>query len=102
MLVDDNPLEIAANVLANSTIKSVLRSSSYHSRGWRILDRWAFNAPDRLLALEAQGEIFLLIRLLEQQNIEHDALISVAGLAQLAHGLSEHEVLVEWGIAAEL
>ncbi|WP_228481850.1 hypothetical protein [Stutzerimonas stutzeri] len=57
MIVDDKPLKIASNVLADSTIKSVLRSSSYHSRGWRILDRWAFNAPDRLLALEARGEI---------------------------------------------
>lgn len=102
MLVNNNPLEIASNVLADSTIKSVLRSSSYHSRGWRILDRWAFNSPDRLLALEAQGEIVLLIRLLEQQNVEHDALISAAGLAQRANGLSEHEVLMRWGISTEL
>lgn len=102
MLENDSPLRIASNVLADSTIKSVLRSSSYHFRGWRILDRWAFSSPNRLLALEAQGEIFLLIRLLEQQNIEHDALISVAGLAQRANGISEHEALVECGIATEL
>lgn len=102
MLVNDNPLEIASNVLADSTIKSVLRSSSYHSRGWRILDRWAFNSPDRLLALEAQGNIALLIRLLEQQQLEHDALISSTGLEQRAHGLSEHEVLMGWGISTEL
>ncbi|UNG18642.1 hypothetical protein [Stutzerimonas zhaodongensis] len=102
MLVNDSLLRIASNVLEDSTIKSVLRSGSYHSRGWRILDRWAFYSPDRLLALEAQGEIVLLIRLLEQQNIEHDALISAAGLAQRANGLSEHEVLMGWGISTEL
>lgn len=102
MLVNDSPLSIASDVLADSTIESVLRSSSYHARGWRILDRWAFNSPDRLLALEAQGEIVLLIRLLEQQNIEHDALISAAGSALRANGLSEHEVLLDWDIATEL
>jgi len=34
--------------------------------GWQILDCWAFNFPERLRALEAQGELLLLGRLLEQ------------------------------------
>lgn len=93
MLSDRAPLSIASNVLASSSIQSVLRSPSYHSRGWQILDRWALSCPEQLRRLEADGEVILLGRLLEQQEIEHQVLSSTAGLEQHRRGLAEHEVL---------
>jgi hypothetical protein len=53
--------------------------SDYSLRGWRILDRWAFNRPDALRHLEASGEILFLERLLIQQRIEQDAVNDQAG-----------------------
>jgi hypothetical protein len=102
MFSDNPPLSIAANVLARATIESVLRSPSYHARGWQILDRWAFNCPERLRSLEAEGEILLLGRLLEQQSIEHQVLSSTVGLALHSSGLAEHEVLALHDIKTEL
>lgn len=102
MLSNSTPLSIAANVLARATLESVLRSSSYHARGWQILDRWAFDCPEQLRKLEADGEIILLGRLLEQQEIEHQVLSSMAGLEQCSHGLAEYEVLALHEIRTEL
>lgn len=102
MLSDSTPLSIAANVLARTTIESVLRSPSYHARGWQILDRWAFNCPERLRRLEADGEILLLGRLLEQQGIEHQVVSSTGGLELRRSGLAEHEVLALYEINTEL
>lgn len=102
MLTDQYPLEIASGVLSDTTIDAVLQSTSYHVRGWQILDRWAFNSSDQLRALEADGELILLGRLLEQQRLEQEALTSTHGLAQRAQGLAEHEVLALCGIAIHL
>jgi len=102
MLIDHMPLKIASGVLAATTIESVRRSTSYHACGWQILDRWAFNTPEQLCALEAQGELLLLGRLLEQQVVEHEALISPLGLAQRRQGLADHEVLALSGISTGL
>ena len=102
MLIEHMPLRIASGVLAATTIESVRRSTSYHARCWQILDRWAFNSPEQLRALEAQGELLLLGRLLEQQLVVDEALISSLGLAQRGEGLAEHEVLALWGISTEL
>lgn len=85
-------------MLASTTIESIRRSPSYHVRGWQILDRWAFSCPEQLRKLEADGEVILLGRLLEQQEIEHQVLSSTAGLEQRSHGLAEHEVLAMYGI----
>lgn len=102
MLSESAPLSIATNVLARATIESVLRSPSYHARGWQILDRWAFNCPERLRRLEADGEIFLLGRLLEQQGIEHQVVSSTAGLRLRSSGLADHEILSLYKINTEL
>lgn len=102
MLSDRAPLTIAANVLASSSIQSVLCSSSYHARGWQILDRWALSCPEQLRRLETDGEVILLGRLLEQQEIEHRVLSSTAGLKQRSCGLAEHEVLALHEINMEL
>ena len=90
MLSKSAPLSIAANVLASTTIESIRRSPSYHIPGWQTLDRWAFSFPEQLRRLEAEGEVILLGRLLEQQEIEHKLLSSTAGLEQCSHGLAEH------------
>lgn len=87
------PLSIAAAVLTPATLASVRRSPSFHRRGWQILDRWAFESPAQLRALEAEGEVILLGRLLEQQMIEHQVLRSVAALELLRRGVAEHEIL---------
>ncbi|CAJ6510680.1 Uncharacterised protein [Burkholderia pseudomallei] len=87
------PLSIAAAVLTPATLASVCRSPSFHRRGWQILDRWAFESPTQLRALEAEGEAILLGRLLEQQQLEHQVLRSPAALEQRRQGLAEHEIL---------
>lgn len=102
MFSDRAPLTIAANVLARSSIQSVLRSPSYHARGWQILDRWAISGPEQLRKLEADGEVIMLGRLLEQQEIEHQVLSSTAALEQRRNGLAEHEVLALHEISTEL
>ncbi|WP_122411753.1 hypothetical protein [Pseudomonas viridiflava] len=102
MLINHTPLRIASSVLAATTIDSVRRSTSYHACGWQILDRWALNSPEQLCALEAKGDLLLLGRLLEQQMLEHEALISPLGLAQRRQGLADHEVLALRGISTVL
>lgn len=93
------PLTIAARVLAPDTL-SVLRRHPYHLAAWRIADRWAFDQPERLRALEAEGEIFVLIRLLEQQQLEHEALLDSAEALHM--GLSPTEILLQRGIELRL
>lgn len=68
------PLEMAARVIQPETIAAIRRLSDYSLRGWCILDRWAINSPDALRVLEAEGEVVLLGRLLEQQRIEQRAI----------------------------
>lgn len=102
MLSDSRPLSIAANVLTRATIESVFCSPSYHARGWQLLDRWAFNCPERLRRLEADGEILLMGRLMEQQGIEHQMMSSTAGLELRSSGLAEHEVIALYDIKTEL
>ncbi len=93
MISNPAPLSIAAGVLASSTLECVRCSPSYNHRGWQILDRWAFDSPGQLQRLEAEGEVILLGRLLEQQEIEHRVLSSDAALEQRYLGLVEHEIL---------
>lgn len=93
------PLAIASTVLAPETVFA-LRRHPYHLVGWRIADRWAFNQPERLRALEAEGEIFVLIRLLEQQQLEHDALLD--SVEEQRAGMSPTEILLQRGIELRL
>lgn len=93
------PLAIASKVLAPDTL-SALRRHPYHLVGWRIADRWAFDQPERLRALEAEGEILVLIRLLEQQQIEHEALLDSVG--EQRGGMSPMEILLQRGIELRL
>jgi hypothetical protein len=102
MVSNNAPLSIAARVLASTTIESILRSPSFHACSWKILDRWAFNSPEKLRLLEADGEVVLLGRLLEQQVLEHEALSSTAGSDHRNQGLTEHEVLTLYGVVTDL
>lgn len=93
------PLQIAARVVAPSTLSAVKRSP-FCLRGWQILDRWAMNTPDKLRALEAQGEVVLLGRLLAQQGLELDSLTDNLNLR--ADGVGEAEILQLCEIQTEL
>ncbi|WP_063828885.1 hypothetical protein [Paraburkholderia sprentiae] len=93
------PLDVAKRVLQPDTISSV-RQSPFHLRAWTILDRWALNSPQRLKALETQGEVILLGRLLDQQTAEHEALMDASEMLQT--GVSESEVLALANISTEL
>jgi hypothetical protein len=93
------PLDVAKRVLNADTISSV-RQSPFHHRAWTILDRWALNTPQQLKALEAEGEVVLLGRLLDQQTAEHEALLDASEM--LSTGTSEHEVLTMANISTEL
>ena len=99
---ETQPLDIAAQILKPETIQSVKRSPSYHYHGWKILDRWAFNSPEKLLAMEAEGEILLLIRLLEQQDLEFEILMDLKSSEQRRNGLTEYEILAMHEINTEL
>jgi hypothetical protein len=94
------PLTLAASVLSPATLDAVRRSPSFHLQGWKILDRWAFNSPELLKAMEAQGEVILLGRLLQQQQMEHQVLTTA--LQQGLTGLAEHEILAAHEIQTEL
>jgi hypothetical protein len=93
------PLDVAKRVLLPETISSV-RSKPYHLCGWKILDRWAMNSPAKLKALENEGEVALLGRLLDQQVIEHTILLEAA--EQLQEGVTEYEILTQSGVQTEL
>ena len=52
--------------------------------------------------MEADGEIILLGRLLEQQGIEHQVMSSTVGLQLRSRGHAEHEILSLFEIDTEL
>ena len=94
------PLESAARVLLPSTMTSVRQSPSFTLQGWKILDRWALNSPDKLRSLEAQGELMLLGRLMQQQEIEQQVLTAARRTAWA--GLSEMEIMQQQEIHTDL
>ncbi|KNH08005.1 hypothetical protein BRCH_00373 [Candidatus Burkholderia brachyanthoides] len=100
LIGQQQPLTIAAKILKPTTIEAVRRSPSYHLQGWKILDSWAFNSSEKLRALEAEGEVILLGRLLEQQTIEHQML--TRSLEQRQTGMTDHEILASNEISTEL
>lgn len=100
LIGQQQPLEIASKILKAETLQAVRSSPSYSLQGWKILDRWAFNTPERLVALEAEGEVILLGRLLEQQTIEQNVLNQAFELLQA--GSAAHEILSQNEINTEL
>lgn len=94
------PLELAKRVLQPQTISSVRECRELHLQGWKILDRWAFNSPQKLRELENSGEVLLLGRLIEQQTLEHAVLME--STEALNAGTSEHELLEMNHVQTEL
>ncbi|TCG03110.1 hypothetical protein BZM27_50930 [Paraburkholderia steynii] len=93
------PLAIASKVRAPDTLAAI-RRHPYHIVAWHIADRWAFDQPERLANLDAQGEILVLIRLLEQQQLEHEALLD--SVEERRAGMSPTEILLQRGIELRL
>lgn len=89
------PLAQASKFLQMSTLRAVSKVP-YNRFGWAILDRWATNSPRQLVELEAQGEVVLLGRLLEQQNREQEA------LTDASPEMAPHETLAMREIESEL
>lgn len=100
LIGQQQPLEQASKVLKQATIQAVRSSPSYNLQGWNILDRWAFNSPSQLVALEAEGEVILLGRLLEQQSTEQNVLNR--SIEQIRAGSTPHEILAQNEINTEL
>lgn len=94
------PLTLASLILKASTIQAVRQSPSFNLTGWKILDRWAFNTPATLWALEATGELLLLERLLKQQELESKVLRE--SLVQQQEGMTEMEILQQNEVQTEL
>lgn len=94
-------LQYAKTILTPETL-ALVNKPPYNHYGWKILERWAYNTPAQLKSLEAQGELVLLSRLLEQQEREQEALTSTQALEALATGTVAHEILKENEIETEL
>lgn len=94
------PLDVAKQVLDLSTLQAVAQSP-FTRRGWAILDRWALNSPTQLRNLEKQGEMALLSRLLEQQNLEQRTL-DLQAEVEMTAAMADHEILAMHQIETEL
>ncbi|MCD5327964.1 hypothetical protein ACFFU8_08975 [Chromobacterium piscinae] len=95
------PLEMAKKVLLPETLQAASKAP-YNQFGWAILDRWAYNSPEALTALETQGEVVLLGRLLEQQQLEQQVLTTQEALEAQATGVQRHEILQQYLMETEL
>lgn len=100
MLTNDSPpLALASRVLKIETLRAVARQP-FNRFGWSILDRWAFNSPAALQALEAQGLDALRARVLEQQEREVEALLELS--PGLGSSVPDSEVLAYAEVHTEL
>lgn len=91
MLTNDSPpLALASKVLKIQTLRAVARQP-FNRFGWSILDRWAFDTPAALQALEAQGLAALRARVLEQQEQEVQVLLELSPV--LGNSVPDPEVL---------
>ena len=88
----NNQVSSVSQILAPSTILRVNKCPSVNYWGMEILNRWAVNQPEALKELE-ENTAYLMIRLHEQQALEKDILDRPESLAQLAQGLTRHEIL---------
>lgn len=91
----------ASRILQVSTILRVNKCPSINYRGMTILDRWAVNQPEELRELE-RNTAWLMIRLLEQQELEADILDRPESLDQLTRGLTESEILTRHEVTMSL
>ena len=105
MMTERPPLlSIAQKVLNLETILTVNSTPNIKSHGFKILDRWALNSPEKLKELEnyPRGLTNLLMRLGQQQTKELVVLRGPEAEEQLRTGLAEHEILAMHGVNTEL
>lgn len=96
-------LEAAHRVLDMATMMEVRGQQNINRFGWAILDRWATNSPEKLQALvKEDGIVWLLMRILAQQDLEMEILTSDQGLEQQRTGLVPHEILAMHEVNTEL
>ena len=88
----NNQASKAGQVLQTSTILRVNKCSTVNYRGMEILERWATNQAEELRELE-RNSFHLMIRLLEQQDLEANILDLPESLEQLSRGLTASEIL---------
>jgi hypothetical protein len=91
-----------AKAVLNPETLALINRPPYNHYGWKIVERWAYNSPSQLKALETQGELVLLSRLLEQQQAEQEALTTTEALEALTTGVVPHEILAQNEIQTEL
>lgn len=92
-------LDIAKQVMSKELLRIILDSKQFDRRGYKIADRWSFNQPD---LVSAMLEPILAMKLLDQQKIETEAMISDEYVAMLQQGMTEMEILQEMGINTQL
>jgi hypothetical protein len=88
--------------LSTASIAEISRCPSFNRFGWKILDRWALNSPEKLKALEAGSLFRLMTRALDQQFLERKILDTPEASEQMRTGLAEHEILALHEVNTEL
>ena len=95
------PLDIARRILKPDTIRQV-KLDGFPNSAYLILDRWALNSPELLLAWEAKNSFDLLTRLEQQMSLEARTLNSDTAWEMSRRGMSDWEILEQLGVDTEL
>ena len=95
-------LDIARKILKPLTISEVRNIQGADQLLCSILDRWALNSPERLKALEKEGTISLLVRLVTQWEMEKEAMDSEEFYDMEMDGMSQWEIFKQMDINTEL
>lgn len=90
-----------SRVLKPETVLLANKCPTVNWLGMEILERWAMNQPDELMSLE-KNQLQLLIRLLEQQEMEQAVLDRPESLTLLSEGLTRHEILTQHEVSMSL
>ncbi|MCK9689393.1 hypothetical protein [Scleromatobacter humisilvae] len=96
---DSPPLALASKVLKIETLRAVA-TQPFNRFGWSVLDRWAFNSPAALQALEAQGLDAFRARVLDQQEREVAILLELS--PSVGNSVPDSEVLAYAEVQTEL
>lgn len=98
----DQPLTAAKQVLQQATITEILKNRYLHNQGWTIIDRWCIQIPVRMKLLESHGVEGLMIEVMQQQEIELNALTLTSALELRKNGTPDMEILEMYGINTNL
>ncbi len=91
---NQNVLKVSSQVLTPKTMQELKKIAEIGLQGWKILDRWALDSPQKLQALEQEGFLILVNRLYQQQQTEMDILDKRVDYPHLTDYelLTEHEI----------